>query len=246
MPLQFIHVVLSAYPIVPFIVCRNYFQSIETVYTTVYPRHPIRRAYCTLIVQRNHYQSIIPSADLSIHIILSPHHNILKQLISTPSGEPINQIMSSLQHQNILNFISFHPISRSNKSDYPVTLIEEPITVYFLSPHHKSQEMRLSTHSSSISNYIFFPIIPLSEPINQITLSPHHNNLLHYISRHSISTANKYYYTITPSVEPIIIYSLSYHKQIYEIKLTCHPVIRAYYILFTFTWSKQPINHTIP
>ena len=50
----FIPISPSAYPIYPFIVWRNNYHSIETVYNTVYSHLPISRAYFPLIVQRNY------------------------------------------------------------------------------------------------------------------------------------------------------------------------------------------------
>ena len=157
--LKFIPTAPSVNTVFLSIAWRNYYQSIEIVYTTVYSHHPIIRAYFLLIFGRNHYQSIFPSSDPSIHIILSPYDNILKQLLSTPSEEPIKQIIPSPHQQSLLKFIFHHPISRDNKSDYPVTQSDS------LSPHHQIQEIRLSCHPISRTKKLDYPVTPSVYPI---------------------------------------------------------------------------------
>ena len=221
--------------------------------------NPSAEPIVPVIVLINRYQLIFPSEYPSIHIILSPHQNILKQLFSNPSSYPINRITPSPHQHSLLHFIYLNLIIRTNKSDYTTTPSAEPITVYLPSPHHYIQEIRLSRQPISSAYYSLFTVNQSAEPRNKIIKSPHQPSLLQFISRQPISISKKSDYPVTPSADPITVYLTSPYQHIQETRLSRHPIRRAYcplycleksflvnehswkYSLFTTTPSADPI-----
>ena len=89
----------------PFIVRRNHLKSIHTVFTTVYSRHPISKAYFTLYYLDKYLS--VNSIFWHYSLFLSPH----KQIILCPLF--FGEIIISTLKQSTLQFIYCHLISRS-------------------------------------------------------------------------------------------------------------------------------------